>query len=451
MFKKLKKKWYYVLIVVALLVWGVSRIAGDRDSGEKVAVGKVVKRTITESVNASGKVYPEVEVKISPDISGEITELNVEEGDSVTKGQVLARIYADIYALQRDEASSRVQQTSASVRNTQESLEGLRANLEQAQMNYDRNKKLYEDKVISKAELEQFETSLRSAKANLRAAEQTLQSLQATVQGSRVGLSRADKDLGRTTLTAPMSGVISSLKVKKGERVAGNSFNIGTEMMTVADMSIIEVRVDVGENDIVKIHIGDSADVEVDAYSKRKFAGVVTKIASSTRSGTALASANDVTNYEVRIRLSPDSYQDLLKQRFPFRPGMNASADIKTRRVENVLAVPIAAVTARLKGGDETMADKKKEQTEAKGMDQNAEADMTGTDLEEVVFVTQPDGTVKKVVVTTGVQDINFIQILTGLKGDEEVVVAPFASLSKNLKNGGKVTVVPKEKLFEKK
>jgi HlyD family secretion protein len=451
MFKKLKKKWYYVLIVVALLVWGVSRIAGDRDSGEKVAVGKVVKRTITESVNASGKVYPEVEVKISPDISGEITELNVEEGDSVTKGQVLARIYADIYALQRDEASSRVQQTSASVRNTQESLEGLRANLEQAQMNYDRNKKLYEDKVISKAELEQFETSLRSAKANLRAAEQTLQSLQATVQGSRVGLSRADKDLGRTTLTAPMSGVISSLKVKKGERVAGNSFNIGTEMMTVADMSIIEVRVDVGENDIVKIHIGDSADVEVDAYSKRKFAGVVTKIASSTRSGTALASANDVTNYEVRIRLSPDSYQDLLKQRFPFRPGMNASADIKTRRVENVLAVPIAAVTARLKGGDETMADKKKEQTEAKGMDQNAEADMTGTDLEEVVFVTQPDGTVKKVVVTTGVQDINYIQILTGLKGDEEVVVAPFASLSKNLKNGGKVTVVPKEKLFEKK
>jgi HlyD family secretion protein len=451
MFKKLKKKWYYVLIVVALLVWGVSRITGDRDGGEKVAVGKVVKRTITESVNASGKVYPEVEVKISPDISGEITELNVEEGDSVTKGQVLARIYADIYALQRDEASSRVQQTSASVRNTQESLEGLRANQEQAQMNYDRNKKLYEDKVISKAELEQFETSLRSAKANLRAAEQTLQSLQATVQGSRVGLSRADKDLGRTTLTAPMSGVISSLKVKKGERVAGNSFNIGTEMMTVADMSIIEVRVDVGENDIVKIHIGDSADVEVDAYSKRKFAGVVTKIASSTRSGTALASANDVTNYEVRIRLSPDSYQDLLKQRFPFRPGMNASADIKTRRVENVLAVPIAAVTARLKGGDETMADKKKEQTEAKGMDQNAEADMTGTDLEEVVFVTQPDGTVKKVVVTTGVQDINFIQILTGLKGDEEVVVAPFASLSKNLKNGGKVTVVPKEKLFEKK
>ena len=451
MFKKLKKKWFYVLIAVALLIWVVVRVMGGKEGDEKVAVGKAMTRTIIESVNASGKVYPEVEVKISPDISGEITELSVQEGDSVTKGQVLARIYADIYALQRDEASSRVQQTSASVRNTQEGLEGLRATVEQAQLNYDRNKKLYEDKVISKAELEQFETSLRSSRANLRAAEQTLQSLQATVQGSQVGLSRANKDLGRTTLTAPMSGVISSLKVKKGERVAGNSFNIGTEMMTVADMSVIEVRVDVGENDIVKIHIGDSADVEVDAYSKRKFKGVVTKIASSTKSATALTSANDVTNYEVRIRLDASSYQDLLTQRFPFRPGMNASADIKTRRVENVLAVPIAAVTARLKGGEETLEDMKKERTEAEGMDQNAEMDMGGTDLEEVVFVSQPDGTVKKVVVTTGVQDINFIQILTGLKGNEEVVVAPFASLSKTLKDGAKVTIVSKEKLFEKK
>ncbi len=451
MFKKLKKKWYYVLIVVALLIWVVSKFAGGGDGEEKVAVGKAATRTIIESVNASGKVYPEVEVKISPDISGEITELTVEEGDSVVKGQVLARIYADIYALQRDEASSRVAQTSASVKNSQESIEGLRANLEQADLTYGRNKKLYEDKVISKAELEQFETAARTARANLRAAEQNLLSLRATVQGSQVGLSRANKDLGRTTLTAPMSGVISSLKVKKGERVAGNSFNIGTEMMTVADMSVIEVRVDVGENDIVKIHIGDSADVEVDAYSKRKFKGVVTKIASSTKSGSALASANDVTNYEVRIRLDKSSYEDLLGQRFPFRPGMNASADIKTRRVENVLAVPIAAVTARLKGGDETLADKKKEQTEAKGMDQNAEEDMNGMDLEEVVFVVQPDGTVKKVVVTTGVQDINYIQVLSGLKGNEEVVVAPFASLSKTLKNGTKVNVVPKEQLYEKK
>ena len=177
----------------------------------------------------------------------------------------------------------------------------------------------------------------------------------------------------------------------------------------------------------------------------------MTKIASSTKSGSALTSANDVTNYEVRIRLDKSSYQDLQGQKFAFRPGMNASADIKTRRVENVLAVPIAAVSARMKGGDETLADKKKEQTEAKGMDQNAETELAGTDLEEVVFVIQPDGTVKKVVVTTGVQDINYIQVLTGLKGNEDVVVAPFAALSKTLKDGKKVTVVTKDKLFEKK
>ena len=451
MFKKLKKKWYYVLIVLALIVWAVMRFTGNRDADEKVAVGKALTRTIIESVNASGKVYPEVEVKISPDISGEITELNVEEGDSVVRGQVLARIYADIYALQRDEASSRVQQSSASVKNSQEAIEALRANLDQAQLAYDRNKKLFADKIISKAEFEQVETTLRSARANLRASEQNLRALQAGVQGTQVGLSRANKDLGRTTLTAPMSGVISSLKVKKGERVAGNSFNIGTEMMTVADMSVIEVRVDVGENDIVKIHIGDSADVEVDAYSKRKFKGLVTKIASSTKSGSALTASNDVTNYEVRIRLDKSSYQDLKDQKFAFRPGMNASADIKTRRVADVLAVPIAAVSARLKGGDETMAEKKKEQTDAKGMDQNADAELTGSDLEEVVFVIQPDGTVKKVVVTTGIQDINYIQILSGLKGNEEVVVAPFASLSKTLKDGKKVEVVTKDKLFEKK
>ena len=185
-------------------------------------------------------------MKISPDISGEITELTVEEGDSVRKGQVLARIYADIYALQRDEAASRVSQSSASVENSRAALEALRATYNQAKINYDRNKKLFDDKVISRAELEQFETSYKSAQANFSAAEQGLRGLQAGVKGTQVSLSRANKDLSRTTLVAPMDGVISSLKVKKGERVAGNSFNVGTEMMTVADMAVLEVRVEIG-------------------------------------------------------------------------------------------------------------------------------------------------------------------------------------------------------------
>jgi HlyD family secretion protein len=249
-----------------------------------------------------------------------------------------------------------------------------------------------------------------------------------------------------------MNGVVSSLKVKKGERVAGNSFNVGTEMMTVADMSILEVRVDVGENDIVKISIGDSADVEVDAYNNRKFKGVVTKIASSTKGAAALATSNDVTNYEVRIRLDPASYADLAKLPFPFRPGMNATADIRTNTVANVLSVPITAVNTRVKGSDMNVEDKKKEQAENKGGDDNSSTNgaMASDELEEVVFVLQKEGTVKKVVVRSGVQDINYIEILAGLKKDDEVVTAPYAAISKTLKDGAKVKVVKKEELFEK-
>ena len=249
-----------------------------------------------------------------------------------------------------------------------------------------------------------------------------------------------------------MDGVISSLKIKEGESVAGNSFNVGTEMMTVADMAVLEVRVNVGENDIVKIEIGDSADVEVDAYNNRKFKGIVTKIASSTASTSAMATSNDVTNYEVRIRLDKSSYSDLSNRTFPFRPGMNASADIKTRRIDNALAVPITAVNARVKGSDKSMADKQKEDRESKGEDENAIDATTPDDdeLEEIAFVLKPDGTVKKVVVKSGIQDINYIEILKGLNPGEEVVIGPYTAIKEKLKDGSKVKVVPKEKLFEK-
>lgn len=450
--KTVKRVLIGVGIVAGVIIIG-KMIAGGGDNTEKVAVEKVAQRSIVETVNASGKVYPEIEVKISPDISGQITELNVEEGDSVKKGQVLAKIYADIYALQRDEAASRVNQSAATVENSRAALEALKATMEQAQQAYDRNKSLFDQKVISKSELEQFETTLRTAQANYNAAQQNIRSLQAGVQSSQTGLSRANKDLSRTTIIAPMDGVISSLKVKKGESVAGNSFNVGTEMMTVADMSGLEVRVDVGENDIVKVSIGDSADVEVDAYNNRKFRGVVTKIASSTGSGSALqTTTNDVTNYEVRIRLDKASYADLAGKTFPFRPGMNASADIKTQRKDNVLAVPIAAVNARVKGSDKSMSDKKAEDKESKGGEEpTTPAASYDDELEEVVFVLQPDNTVKKIVVRSGIQDINYIEILGGLKGGEQVITGPYTAISKDLKDGMKVKVVPKEELFEKK
>jgi HlyD family secretion protein len=451
-------KWIlFGLLGLIVLLVVVKLIVGNKDEGTKVTIEKAAERTIVETVNASGKIYPEVEVKISPDISGEVTQLSVQEGDSGKKGQVLARIYADIYALQRDEAASRVSQSQATVANSNAALAALEANLNQAKQVYDRNKKLYDEKVISKAELEQYETTYKSAQANYNAAKQNIRSLQAGVQTAQTGLSSANKNLTRTTLVAPMDGVISSLSIKEGERVAGNSFNVGTEMMRVADMSLLEVRVDVGENDVVKINLGDSADVEVDAYNNRKFKGVVTQIASST-SATA-ATTNDVTNYEVRIRLDPASYKDLIDpskpKKFPFRPGMNASADIKTKIHPNVLAVPINAVTTRVKGSDKTVADKKKEDTKNKpAAENNEEETETSTayndELEEVVFILQKDGSVKKTIVKSGIQDINYIEITNGLKAGDEVITGPYTAISKSLKAGDKVKVVEKDKLFQK-
>jgi HlyD family secretion protein len=451
-------KWLlFGLLGLIVLLVGYKLLAGKDDEGLKVATEKATRRTIIETVNASGKIYPEVEVKISPDISGEVVELTVQEGDSVKKGQVLARIFADIYALQRDEAASRVNQSQAVVENSKAALESLKANLDLAKQNYERNKKLFDDKVISRAELENYETTYKSALANYNAALQNIKGLQAGVQTAQTGLSSANKNLGRTTLVAPMNGVISSLSIKKGERVAGNSFSIGTEMMRVADMSVLEVRVDVGENDVVKVNIGDSADVEVDAYNNRKFKGVVTQIASSTKGGIGQASltSTDVTQYEVRIRLVEDSYKDLIDpskpKKFPFRPGMNASADIKTKKHDNVLTVPINAVTTRVKGSDKTIADKRKEEQkkqEAAG-EKDENVTVESDELEEIVFVVQKDGKVKKAVVKTDIQDINYIEIKSGLNEGDEVVTGPFNAISKTLKDGTKVKVVPKEKLFE--
>ncbi|MBD0365130.1 MAG: efflux RND transporter periplasmic adaptor subunit [Flavisolibacter sp.] len=449
-------KWILITMgtLIVLLVVG-KFLFGSQNEGVKVTAEKAAKRTIVETVNASGKIYPEVEVKISPDISGEIVELNVQEGDSVKKGQVLARIYADIYSSQRDEAAARVSQSQATVANSRAALDALKAQLEQDRLTYDRHKQLFDDKVISRAELEQYETKYRSSQAQYNAAIQNIRSLEAGTQSTKTSLVAANKNLGRTTLTAPMDGVISSLNVKKGERVAGNSFNVGTEMMRVADMSALEVRVDVGENDIVKVNIGDSADVEVDAYNNRKFKGVVTQIASSTiKSGIVqAATTNDVTNYEVRIRIDPASYADLMDpskpRKFPFRPGMNASADIKTKRQENVLAVPITAVAARVKGSNESIEDKRK--ATRKGSDEDKTADTDFSDeLEEVVFVLKGDGMVEKRVITTGIQDISYIQVLSGLNEGEQVITAPYSAISKTLRTGTKVRVVKKEDLFEK-
>lgn len=453
----MSKRVIWIIVILVLLIGGLVglKAAGviGKEEGTKVATEKVTKRTIIETVNASGKIFPEIEVKVSPDISGEIIVLQVEEGDSVKRGQVLAKIYADIYTTQRDQASAVVSQQQATVENNKAQLESLKSKMDLAQRTYDRQKKLLDEKVISRSEFEQAENALQTAKADYNAALQGIKSGQAGVQGASASLERANKDLSRTAVLAPMDGVVSLLNVKKGERVVGNSMMAGTEMMRIADMSIMEVRVDVGENDIPKVKLGDSALVEIDAYNNRKFKGIVTKIASSsTSSAQAAATSNDVTNFKVHIRLLPESYKDLLSnefKRFPFRPGMNASADIQTTTKANVLSVAINAVTTREKGTDKLVgADKEKKVEE--GIQETSKTTLA-SDMDEVVFILQADGKVKKVKVKTDIQDINNIEITEGLKEGDEVVSAPYNVVNKILKDGMKVKKVEKDKLFEAK
>lgn len=448
-----------VILVITLLILKKTGVIG-KDEGVKVAVEKAEKRDITEIVTASGKVYPELEVKISPDISGEIVELNVQEGDSVSKGQLLAMIYADIYATQRDQAAAGVAQQSAQLENATASLAAVKARLDQAERQYLRQKQLFQEKVISKLEFEQSENAYLTSKADYNAATQSIKSGQAAVASARASLQRANKDLGRTSVFAPMNGIVSLLNVKKGERVVGNSMMAGTEMMRIADMRVIEVRVDVGENDIPKVTIGDTALIEVDAYTKRKFKGIVTQISSTSRgAGGALSTGStDVTNYEVRIRLFPDSYADLLNpanpRSFPFRPGMSANADIQTNTHRSVVSVPINAVTTRDKSDTASVGSaskkKEKEKQQPEGITESAPVKKID-EMDEVVFVLQKDGTVKRVVVKTDIQDINHIEVLAGLKEGDEVIVGPYTTVSKMLKNGMKVKVVAKEELFEVK
>jgi HlyD family secretion protein len=437
-----------VLLLVVLVIMSKSGVFGKKE-GTKVTAEKAAKRTIIEVVNASGKVYPEVEVKVSPDISGEITELTVQEGDTVKKGQLLARIYADIYSIQRDQASFGVDQSKAQVANSKAGLDALQAQLDQAQKNYDMQKKLFDDKVISKSEFNVAEANFKTAKANYNAGVQNIKGVSASVQSAEASLNRANKDLGKTTIIAPMDGVVSLLNVKKGERVAGNSFNVGTEILRIANMDKIEVRVDVGENDIPKVKLGDSALVTIDAYSDRKFKGLVTQIASSNNGASSqsalAATTNDVTQYKVYVRLLPESYKDLLgKGIFPFRPGMSATADIQTKTQLNVLSVPINAVTTRDKNNIVVNKDDKE------ASDINAPAPSLD-DLDVVVFILGADGKVKKAPVKTGIQDINYIEITEGLKEGDEVVTGPYDIVSKTLKDSVEVKKVDKKELFEKK
>lgn len=448
-------KWIIGILVIVIVLLVILSKAGvlGKDEGTKVTAEKAAMRTITETVTASGKIFPEIEVKITPDISGQIVDLNVQEGDTVHKGQILAKIYADIYSSQRDQAAAVVSQSEAQVANSQAQLGALKATLDQAQAAYNRQKTLLDQKVISQSEYETAQQAYESAKANYTAAQSGIKANEASVQNAMAGLSSANKDLQKATLIAPMDGVVSLLSVKKGERVAGNQFNVGTEIMRIADLNSIEAQVDVGENDIPKVKLGDTANIEVDAFNNRKFKGIVYKIANpetSLVSESSSTSSTSVTNYEVHIRLLPDSYKDLIVkgQPFPFRPNMTASADIQTQTNANVLSVPLNAVTTR------SMSDVKSADSAKSKTFTSSNANNGDSDLVEVVFAVQPDNKVKLLPVKTSIQDINYIEITDGLNQGEQIVTGPYDVVSKTLKNGDKVSVVSKDQLvqsFQKK
>jgi HlyD family secretion protein len=440
--------WILGIIIVLIAIFALSN--ARKDDSIKVAVDKAEDKNIIEVVSASGKIYPETEVKVSSDVSGEIVDLPVLEGDSVKKGQVLARIYADVYGSVRDKATASLSQAQAQLANTAASLNAFKAKLEQSKSAYDRNKELLAQKVVSRSEFETAEATYRSALADYNAAAEQVNSNRYAVQSAKAGVTEANTNLKRTTIVASMDGVVSLLPVKKGERVVGTGQMSGTEIMRIADLNIMEVQVDVGENDIPRVKYNDTAIVEVDAYSDRKFKGIVTQIASSskgaaTATAASTSSAEQVTSYIVHIRILAESYADLIDpahpKNFPFRPGMSASVDIQTRRKNNVLAVPINAVTTRDVVDSSKAVGAKKEDLAA--------AKESGKNQKEVVFVLQADKTVRQTIVTTGVQDDANIEILSGLKPGETIISAPYSAVSKDLEQGKKVNVVPKKELFE--
>lgn len=435
---KNKNLWWWIGGGLAVIILLIIIAKSTKEEGIKVTVEKAAEHTITETVTASGKIYPETEVKISPEVSGEITQLTVDEGDTVQKGQLLVKINPAIYSSMVSQAQASMEQTRAQVANSREMVAQAKAQYEQSLANYNRNKKLYEEKVISALEFEQLESTYKSAKASYEAARANVTGGQYGVEAAGANLSQAQENLRKTTIIAPTSGIISSLNVKLGERVVGTAQMAGTDMLTIADLGRIEVRVDVSETDIAKVKIGDTTFIEADAYRGRKFTGTVSKIAVSSATSALTTTTDQVTNYTVHILILPETYADMLTKshKFPFKPGMSASVEIQTRKEHHILSIPVNAVTTR------DYPDSIKKKNEVEGNDA----------LRQVVFVyNEKENQVQIRDVKTGIQDNQYIQITDGLKTGEQVVTAPFGAIARTLKDKSKVTVVAKEKLFDTK
>jgi len=381
----------------------------------KVAVENAEARVIIETITANGKIQPEKEVKISPDVSGEIVELTIKEGDQVQKGQLLLRIKPDTYISQRDRSLAAISSSRARLAQSE-------AQFTQAELSFNRSKQLYEEQTVSKSEFEQAQASYAVAKAEVEAAK-------FSVVSSEASLKEANEMLTKTSIFAPMSGTVSMLLVELGERVAGTNLMAGTELLRVADLSRMEAQVQVNENDIVRVSLGDTALIEVDAYLDQKFKGIVTEIANSAK--TTGVSADQVTNFDVKILVIPESYKKLVEagETNPFRPGMSTTVDIQTESKKDIITVPIQSVTTRT------------DTTKISGSP-------TDDDIRTIVFTT--DGTYAFAKdVKTGIQDNSYIEILSGVSAGDTIISAPFSAISKKLSDSTLIEIVKKEDLFK--
>jgi len=451
--KKSKKKLWIIIgvvIVVAIIII-IAIVKGQQNEGIKVSVEPVTKRTIIQTVSANGKIQPETDVKISPYISGEVVDLYVKEGNQVKKGDLLAKIDPEIYISVYDQSVASLNTQKANESNSQARLTQMEAQFENARLNFERQEKLVNQKVISQADFDQAKANFEVAKAQVTAAKQDVKASEFMVKSSEAALKRSKEDLTRTAIFAPSDGTVSKLSVLKGERVTGASqFSSGTEIMRLANLNEMEAQVEVSENDIIRVSLGDTALIEVDAYLNRKFKGIVTEIATSAN--TTGVSVDQVTNFNVKIHVLKEFYKDLLDpvrpDYSPFRPGMSCTVEIQTETAIDVLTVLIQAVTTRV---SKDTLDKLNEQNKKQRSEGDFEEELVSTkkteEIQECVFLFT-DGIAKKQDVKTGIQDNVYIQILSGLQDSLLVITAPYSAVSKTLKDGDKVKKVDRKDLF---
>lgn len=421
-----------VLLVILALVGKKAGWFGKSVTYE-VTTEKVSRRSITEIITANGKIQPETEVKLTPDVSGEIVELVVKDGDDVKKGQFLLKIKPDNYISGRDRAQASLNAARANLANAKAMLAQVNARYEQARLSYNRSKKLWDERTISESEWESSQSAFDVAKAEVTASQQNVAASEFAVNSAEATLKESNENLIKTSIYAPIDGTVTLLNVEKGERVVGTELMSGTDMLRVANLDRMEVLTEVNENDIVRVKLNDSASIEVDAFPDRKFKGIVTEIANSAN--TTGLTTDQVTNFEVKILLLKESYSDLIADGKiqPFRPGMSASVDIMTELKTNVLSVPLQSVTM--------MADSLIRADSVAG-------GAAGDEPKEVVFVVDK-GKAITTVVSTGIQDNDYIEVISGLQENTEVITAPYNVITKKLKNGSSVKKVTAEQLKE--